>query len=266
MELAMMNKKNIWILFSFLWILFFVVYIAPHLISVMFRQKKLFNARVENNGMFSLSPGLAQIAESKTVKNSQKYRVKEFVVVTDQYKGLSVKQVGDHKQLYAGYVAKRNEIDEKLQSVDKSKSNASYSGFRGLKISETFTRNASLLHELYFENIAPGKKIGKATEKLIIDNFGSLESFKDDLMATATAARGWALMCYNLDDKRVQNYLLDAHNQLVPVMTIPLLVIDIYEHAYMIDFGINKKEYLAVLWNNINWDVVEARVKALIVK
>ena len=249
----MRHKKNIWILISFLLGLLLVVYVIS---------KRTRLAEVQKNDvMFNLPHVSVDMVESKNVKNNQRYHVKEFVVITDKQKKLSEKQISDHKQLYAGYVAKRNEIEEKLGSVDKSKSNQSYSVFRSLKVAETFTRNASLLHELYFENIAAGKKIGKETEKLINHNFGSLELFKDDLMATALSARGWAVMCYNLDDKRVQNYLLDAHNQLVPIMTIPLLVVDTYEHAYMIDFGINKKEYLAVLWNNINWDVVEERVK-----
>jgi len=102
--------------------------------------------------------------------------------------------------------------------------------------------------------------MGQKTQEVLIKNFGSIENFKQDLMATATAARGWALTCYNLDNQRIQNYLLDAHNEKVPVLVIPLLVVDTYEHAYMIDFGINRKEYLSILWDNIDWDVVEKRV------
>jgi len=186
----------------------------------------------------------------------KRYQAKEFSIAMGAKK-FSSKQINDHKQLYVGYVNKRNEIDEALQTADRTNSNISYSVFRGLKISETFTRNAALLHELYFENIGTGTSMGSMTQEIIIKNFGTLEAFKEDLMATALSARGWVLTCYNLDDTRVQNYLLDAHNEKVPVLTIPLLVVDTYEHAYMIDF---RKEYLAVLWDNINWDIVEARV------
>lgn len=189
------------------------------------------------------------------------YQVKEFTIIMGAKK-FSNKQINDHKQLYAGYVNKRNEIEQSLQAVDMAQANnISYSIFRGLKLSETFTRNAALLHELYFENIGTGTKIGRMTQEIITKNFGSVEAFKQDLMATALSARGWVLTSYNIDDHRVQNYLLDAHNEKVPVLTVPLLVVDTYEHAYMIDFGINRKEYLAVLWDNINWDVVEKRVE-----
>jgi Fe-Mn family superoxide dismutase len=191
---------------------------------------------------------------------SKRYQPKEFTIVMGPKK-FSDKQIKDHKELYVGYVNKRNEINDALQTVDKSKANQSYSALRGLKVAETFARNGALLHELYFENIGTGTTMGEKTQEIIVKNFGSVQAFKEDIMATAISARGWVLTCYNLDDNRVQNYLLDAHNETVPVLTIPLLAVDTYEHAYMIDFGINRKEYLNLLWDNINWDVVEERIK-----
>lgn len=189
------------------------------------------------------------------------YTAKEFSLVMGPKK-FSNKQINDHKKLYFGYINKRNEIYDELQKVDRAQANnVSYSTFRGLKLAETFTRNAALLHELYFENIGAGTQMGEKTKDIILQNFGSISVFKEDLMATAASARGWALTCYNLDDQTVQNYLLDTHNDKVPVLTIPLLVIDAYEHAYMIDFGINRKEYLDILWDNINWDIIEQRVR-----
>ena len=194
-------------------------------------------------------------------ESNKHYEAKEFSIAMGEKK-FSAKQINDHKQLYNGYVNKRNEIYNALKSANRSQgNNITYSSFRGLKLSETFSRNAVLLHELYFENIGTGTSMGGLTQQIITKNFGSVDAFKQDIMATALSARGWALMCYNIDDQKVQNYLLDSHNDKVPVMTIPLLVIDSYEHAYMIDFGINRKEYLEVLWENINWDVVEQRVQ-----
>lgn len=188
------------------------------------------------------------------------YQPKEFSIIMGPKK-FSRKQIDDHKKLYVGYVNKRNEIYDELKTADRSQANnISYSTFRGLKLAETFTRNAALLHELYFENIGAETQMGEKTKEVIIQHFGSIHAFRQDLMATASSARGWALTCYNLDDQTVQNYLLDTHNDKVPVLTIPLLVIDAYEHAYMIDFGINRKEYLDILWDNINWDIVEQRI------
>jgi Fe-Mn family superoxide dismutase len=201
------------------------------------------------------------LQDSLEMPTSDPYIAREFVIEMGEKK-FSSKQINDHKKLYEGYVKKRNEIHHGLKSVDRSQgNNITYSAFRGLKLAETFSRNAALLHELYFENIGTGTSIGILTQEIILKNFSSIQKFKDDLMATALSARGWALTCYNIDDQKIHNYLLDSHNDKVPVLTIPILVFDAYEHAYMIDFGIDRKEYLAVLWDNINWNVVEKRVQ-----
>lgn len=190
------------------------------------------------------------------------YQTKNFDLSAVQ--GMSQKQLEQHQKLYQGYVKKRNEIDQKLQTVNRENSaGITYSDLRCLKVAQTFALNGSLLHELYFENIAPGKrkKPGKITMQLLERNFGSLESFKKDLLTIASCARGWVLTSYNILDGTVTNYLLDAHNETVPVLVLPLLVVDVYEHAYMIDFGIDRAQYLDILWKNINWDVVEQRVR-----
>lgn len=103
--------------------------------------------------------------------------------------------------------------------------------------------------------------MGPQTKEIIEDNFGSVEKFKEDLFGSALSARGWIMTGYNIYDGSVRNYLLDAHNETVPVLTLPILMVDTYEHAYMIDFGIDRAKYLDILWNNINWDVVEKRIE-----
>lgn len=170
-------------------------------------------------------------------------------------------QLEQHMKLYQGYVKKRNEIDDALQTVDRANvANVTYSPYRALKIAQVFAHNGSLLHELYFENLGKSEGVGEKTAALINANFGSLENYKTDLLAGASCARGWVLTGYCLDDSKVKNFVLDAHHENVPVLVIPLLVVDIYEHAYMIDYGINRADYLKDLWATINWDVVEARV------
>lgn len=79
------------------------------------------------------------------------------------------------------------------------------------------------------------------------------------------SSRGWVITGYSLTDHAIHNFLLDAHNQTVPVCVIPLLVVDIYEHAYMIDFGIKRADYLDVLFKLFNWNVVEQRTQKAIV-
>lgn len=194
------------------------------------------------------------------LQNSKKYQALPFNFASVQ--GISEKQLTQHHTLYQGYINKCNEIKAHLKSLTEIKGNTTYSQIRALKVAETFALNGAILHELYFENItdATGTHIGEKTKALLEKNFGSLEKFKENLFATASAARGWVLVGYTFYDDSVHNYLLDAHNELVPLLTIPLLIVDTYEHAYMIDFGINRTQYLETLWNNINWKVVEERV------
>ncbi len=181
----------------------------------------------------------------------------------DKIPWLTSEQLSQHMELYKGYVNKRNEIAKTLKKVDPSKaSGVTYSKYRSLKTAETFAMNGDILHRLYFQNISEKKsqKPGEQMMNLIIEAFGSLESFKNDLFACASSSRGWVLTGYSLDDNMIHNFLLDAHNQTVPVLVMPLLVLDVYEHAYFLDFGTKRPSYVQLFWSNINWDVVEERI------
>ncbi|MGC2310447.1 MAG: Fe-Mn family superoxide dismutase [Candidatus Babeliaceae bacterium] len=180
---------------------------------------------------------------------------------------LSKDQRDQHYTLYKGYVAKLNEIRQKTAMAQRSPG-ITYSEYRGLKIAETFALNGVILHELYFENCIDGKDTEPAEELIqkVIESFGDWDAALKDLRDCAACARGWALMCYSLTDDKIYNFVLDAHNETVPVMAIPLLVLDVYEHAYMIDFGIDRAHYLDELFKAINWDVVEKRYKNLVEK
>lgn len=217
---------------------------------------------------------VALLQEVKTVKSEQENPIQPLAGMLPPFehkpisfdlsgklKGLSARQIEEHDQLYKGYVNKRNEIAKQLASADRTKANnMTFSPFRGLKLGETFAMNGDILHRLYFQNLTPKTTtIGENTKRLLEQNFGSLEAYKADLFATAQSARGWAITGYSLDDGRISNYLLDTHNQMVPVMIIPLVVLDVYEHAYMIDFGIKRVPYLDVFWGALDWDVIEKR-------
>ena len=176
--------------------------------------------------------------------------------------GISDSQIEQHKTLYEGYVKKLNEIEEKLKTADRAAANASYSEIRELKKEEVFTTNAILLHEAYFGNL--GGKGGPPTGKiadLITRDFGSPEAWQADLRAAGISARGWVVLAYNWDDGKLHHYLMDMHD-LGGVWTCsPLLVLDVYEHAYMIDYGVKRPAYLEAFFKNVNWQVVNERAK-----
>ncbi len=167
-----------------------------------------------------------------------------------------------HDKLYAGYVDKKDETQSKLASLTAdqlSAANQSFSELRALKDGETFATNGAYLHEWYFENLGgDGKPAGSASEALA-QAFGSLDGFLARFAACGMAARGWVVLAWDTHDKALRIYTGDAHNQGGVWGAIPLLVMDVYEHAYFMDFGSDRKAYIADFLSHVNWPVVEKR-------
>ena len=179
-----------------------------------------------------------------------------------EVQGLSKNQLKQHLGLYQGYVKKANEIHQLLANAtpDLSKVNATYDPFRELLVEESFAMNGIILHELYFDNLGSGTQPSSFVQSVFAKHFGTWEEFTNQLKSAGKAMRGWAVVAFNIRDNRIHLYGLDTHNQWAPMHVIPLLVLDVYEHAYMIDFGTNRANYLDVFVSNINWAMVEQRL------
>jgi len=159
-----------------------------------------------------------------------------------------------HDKLYVGYVNKLNEIEEKLKTVDRATANGTYSEYGELKRQESFARDAKILHEAYF-NILGGD--GKASGELVNQiekDFGSIEAWNVDFKAAGLVARGWVVLAWDANDGRLHNYVCDIHNQGGIWGSIPVIVLDTYEHAYMIDFGSDRKAYIETFMQQLNWN------------
>jgi superoxide dismutase, Fe-Mn family len=182
---------------------------------------------------------------------------------TERLQGISADQIKQHYELYKRYVNTTNRIREDLESVSRQDANPNYSPYRELKVAETFNWDAVKLHELYFWNL--GGIGGPATGRirtLINRDFGSYEDWKQDFMTAGKAARGWVVLAYDCDDGTLHNFLQDAHNVGPIWRAIPLLILDVYEHAYFIDFGIDRAKYLDAFFQNIDWAEVNRRLGA----
>lgn len=179
-------------------------------------------------------------------------------------KGISDKQLQEHRDvLYKGYVTNYNGIQEQLKKADSSKANAHFSEWGELKRRETWAHNGVLLHQMFFENLAEAgtTKAGAKTMKLIERDFGSIDGFKKELLdAGKVPPVGWAVWAYSVLDKKTHIYVLEQHMNHCPIGVIPLLILDVFEHAYFIDYATKRGDYLNVFWNIINWKVVEDRV------
>lgn len=165
-------------------------------------------------------------------------------------------------KLYTGYVNKRNEVEEKLskiESADFDSANQVYSLYRGLKDGETFAANGMILHEIFFDILGgDGNPTGKLYDD-ILDRYGSWEKFEAIFTASGMAARGWAILAYDPSDEKLHIYQADAQNQGGVWGATPLITLDVYEHAYMIDFGADRKAYIAAFMQNLDWDKINIR-------
>lgn len=176
--------------------------------------------------------------------------------------GISEKQLKEHHDvLYSGYVKKWNEIQEKLAGVDRTQTNATYSEYGELKREETFALNGVKLHEGYFENMMAGGNTPAGTiQQWIEEDFDSYDKWAEDFKALGVAARGWAILAFDLDEGKIYNYLCDSHNQGGVWNSVALLIMDVYEHAYFIDFATARKAYIEVFFKNIDWGFVDSLI------
>jgi Fe-Mn family superoxide dismutase len=171
--------------------------------------------------------------------------------------GISRVSVEAHYKLYQGYVAKRNEILGKLAAVDLGAANQVYSEVRALKVDLSFAIGGIKNHEIYFEHLGgtggdPGGPVGELVKR----DFGSAEAWRTDMKATGMAGRGWAWTAYDWDEGRLFNYVGDAQNTFPIWNATPLVALDVYEHAYFLDYQTDRGSYIDAFFNNLDWGVV----------
>ena len=175
---------------------------------------------------------------------------------------LSQRQFDEHIKLYNGYVGKVNEITGDLASFqDRAGANATYSEYRGLKKGETYALDGMILHELYFPLLGDTQsEPGPKTTDILDDQFGGYDNWKSDFIACGLSARGWAILVYEQRTDSYRNILLDSHNEGLVCGAYPLIIMDVYEHAYFIDYGTDKKEYINKFIESLRWDLVERKM------
>ena len=184
-----------------------------------------------------------------------------------ELEGISRQAVEAHYRLYEGYVAKRNEILEKLAAVDLAAANQTYSDVRALKVELTFAIGGIKNHELYFDHLGgTGGEPRGVFGELVARDFGSVAAWRADLKATGLAGRGWAWTAWDWDEGRVLNYIGDAQNTFPVWNATPLVALDVYEHAYFVDFGTDRAAYIDAFFNNLDYGVVVAWVEAYSIK
>lgn len=193
--------------------------------------------------------------------NFNKISAKPLKPSTLTMQGISKRTIEEHYKLYEGYCNKTNEIRTKLQSVDLSTANQTYSEIRELKVELSFALGGAINHEIYFANLggSGGPANGRVAE-LINREFGSFDAWSADLKATGMGGRGWAWLALDFETGHLFNYIGDAQNTYPIWRSMPILALDVYEHAYYLDYAVNRAPYIDAYMKNIDWDDVNNRL------
>jgi superoxide dismutase, Fe-Mn family len=198
-----------------------------------------------------------------SVYRHEEISARELKPALNELDGISRETIEAHYRLYQGYVAKRNEILGKLADVDLETANQTYSEFRSLKVELSFAVGGIKNHELYFEHLGGlGRDPKGVFGDLVTRDFGSVSGWKDDLKASGMAGRGWAWTAYDWDERRLFNYIGDAQNTFPVWNATPLVALDVYEHAYFLDFGTDRAAYIDAFFANLDYAVVDGWVEA----
>jgi len=178
-------------------------------------------------------------------------------------KGFSDTLLNNHFTLYQGYVTNTNKVLDTLAAMLKD-GKVGTPEYAELKRRLGWEFNGMRLHELYFENLG-GKgglnRAGKLGKKLA-DEFGSYENWEKDFRGTGTMRGiGWTILYQDNLTGKLINQWINEHDTGHPAGCTPILVLDVFEHAFMIDYGLKRADYIEAFFNNINWGVAEARLR-----
>lgn len=235
------------------------------------RRKFLVNSSTVLAGTLLSSCQLKADPQAKVIDEAQNV-FSQSGLVTGQKKPLKYQSIpgflseeqikvhfnGHYGGALKGYVAADNKLQSSILNGDEIDVNA----YGTIQRARTTKSNSVILHELYFEGMsAKPRKISPEVKKIIESRFGTLDKWAADFQACAKASSGWATLAFHPVNGKLYNVISDAHATGVNWMATPLVVIDMYEHAYYIDFKNQKADYINEFLQHIDYQVVMQRLK-----
>jgi superoxide dismutase, Fe-Mn family len=192
-----------------------------------------------------------------------RHAVKPLPIDAAKLKGLSERLVRSHwENNYSGAVRALNAVEQRLDAMMKDKDLPPYI-YGDVKREELIRTGSVVLHEHYFANLGgETKAAGKALE-LIKEWWGGYDAWEAEFKRTANAlggGSGWVVLALNLHTGEAHNYWASDHTTQA-VLGVPLLVLDMYEHAYHIDYGAAAARYVDAFLDNVNWEEVTKRAE-----
>jgi Fe-Mn family superoxide dismutase len=177
--------------------------------------------------------------------------------------GFSEALLKNHFTLYQGYVTNTNKVLDILDQMLKEGKTANPE-FAELKRRLGWEFNGMRLHEYYFDNLggnAPLAGDGRLGKRLA-ESFGSVDAWEKDFRATgAMRGIGWTVLYQDSADGRLINFWINEHDVSHPAGCMPILIMDVFEHAFMLDYGLKRADYIEAFFKNIDWKAVETRLK-----
>lgn len=190
------------------------------------------------------------------------YEAKDYSKLLEM-EGFSDTLLNNHFTLYKGYVTNTNKVMDTLAAMLKDGKTGTPE-YAELKRRLGWEFNGMRLHEYYFENLG-GKKpldMGGKLSKKIAQDFGSYEAWLQDFKGTGTMRGiGWTILYQDNMSGNLINQWINEHDVGHPAGCIPILILDVFEHAFMIDYGLKRADYIEAFFKNINWATAESRLK-----
>jgi Fe-Mn family superoxide dismutase len=212
-------------------------------------------------------PARAQEAQQRVRAEAfaQTHQPKPLPFNSASLNGLSQRLIDSHwSNNYGGSVRALNETKRRLADALSDRDLPPYI-YNDLKREHLMRTGSVVLHELYFDNLGGNGRADDAARSWLAQAFGQFDRWEAEFRRIANGlggGSGWVVLGYNRQFGTAENYWMADHMH-SPAMTVPLLVLDMYEHSYHMDFGAAAAQYVDAFFNNVNWESVLARIEAL---
>lgn len=228
----------------------------------MFNRREFLAITGLGGAALFLSSDVLSYDKIKKEEKTMPYAAKDYSKLIGM-EGFSETLLKNHFTLYQGYVTNTNKVLDILDQMLKDGKTATPE-FAELKRRLGWEFNGMRLHEYYFENLG-GKgginKDGKLAKKMAED-FGSYELWEKDFKAVGSMRGiGWATLYQDIQSGRLINFWINEHDVSHPAGCNPILIMDVFEHAFMLDYGLKRADYIEAFFKNIDWKAAEARLK-----
>lgn len=229
------------------------------------RRQAISGAVAAGVGALALNQDINAQTETLPLAFAGRHTPKPLPFDPKKLNGISEKLItSHHDNNYAGAVKALNLVELRLVALSKEKDLQPYI-YGDLKRQEMIRTGSIVLHEHYFSNLGGNGKADGNAKKLMEKWFGSYEAWEAEFKRTGmslSGGTGWTVLAYNQHTKEVHNYWSLDHT-VNPPFSIPLLVLDMYEHAYQMDYGAAAAKYVDAFMTNVNWEEVNRRVESL---